>query len=405
MKYLIIGNSTAAVGCVTAIREEDKKGEITVVGDENAPCYSRPLISYYLMGETSKEHLVYRDDSFFKEQKVTVLSGVTAKSIDVKGKTVTTTKGILPYDKLLVATGSRPFTPPMRNIDLVSEKCTFMTLDDAERLKAMAASEKKVLIIGAGLIGLKCAEGLYGKVKSITIIDMAPRVLPTILDEEGSKRVQDHLEQKGISFILSQSATDFDKSSATLTNGEKIAFDILVLAVGVRANVSLVKDAGGVVNRGIIIDAHCNTTLSDIYAAGDCSEMKDDGRPVAIFPNARIEGETAGYNMAGKETEMDNPVPMNATGILGLHMITAGKYEGEELKSVTESGYKRLFVKDDRLVGCILIGDTIDRAGIYTALIRNKTDLSTIDFPLIAEYPSLMAFAKKERARQLGGAW
>jgi NAD(P)H-nitrite reductase large subunit len=117
-----------------------------------------------------------------------------------------------------------------------------------------------------------------------------------------------------------------------------------------------------------------------------------------------MQGEVAGRNMAGDETFFDKAMAMNAIGFFGLHVITAGIYEGQEKLFTTETGYKRLFVQDGTLVGYILIGDTINRAGIYTSLIRNKTDLGTLDFDLISEEPLLMAFAKKERAHKLGDA-
>jgi len=408
MRYVIIGNSVAAVGCIESIREEDKEGSITVISDEKEPCYSRPLISYYLMGKTSDEHMIYRDEKWFEEHGARQMLGVKVTAIDPKAKALQTDNaGIVPYDKLLVATGSRAFVPPMQHLELVKEKFTFMTAADAKALEAAVSFESEVLIIGAGLIGLKCAEGLYHRVRHIAIVDLAPRVLPTILDEEGSSRVQHYLESMGMTFILGQSAQDFSEHEATLTDGRKIGFDVLVLAVGVRPNTSLVKDAGGVVNKGIVVDDHCKTSLPDIWAAGDCTEGMDDASGqqhiIAIFPNARLQGEAAGKNMAGVDTVVSPTIPMNATGLFDLHMITAGAYTGDGMVERTETGYKRLFTKANHLVGFILVGDTIARAGIYTSLIRNKTDLTTIDFSLISEHPQLMAFAKKDRARKLGG--
>jgi Pyridine nucleotide-disulphide oxidoreductase. len=149
------------------------------------------------------------------------------------------------YDKLLVATGSRPFIPPIKGLDEVKNKFTFMTLDDAKNLEKAITSSSRVLIIGAGLIGLKCAEGIRDKVKSITIIDLADRILPSILDDEPSKIVKAHLERQGLAFILSDSVKSFDSGRAILTGGREIEFDILIIAVGVRPNVELIKEIGG----------------------------------------------------------------------------------------------------------------------------------------------------------------
>ena len=190
-----------------------------------------------------------------------------------------------------------------------------------------------------------------------------------------------------------------------MASGKKVPFDVLVVAVGVRPNTNLVSDAGGKVNRGIVIDEKCKTSLSDIYAAGDCVESHDitidENRILALLPNAYIQGETAGINMAGGAKTYDSAIPMNAVGFFGLHVITAGSYGGEETVISDGSQYKKLIVKDGLLKGYIMVGD-VRRAGIYTSLIRNQTPLDTIDFELMKENPQLMAFSRKERQKMLG---
>lgn len=406
MNYVIIGNSTAAIGCVEGIRQVDKKGKITLISNEPYHTYSRPLISYLLYGKTDEERMKYRPDSFYKDNGCTLLAGKTVVSIDSKGKKVVLNDGKeIAYDKLLVATGSRPFVPPIEGLDKVKEKYTFMSLDDAKTLQKALTPETNVMIMGAGLIGLKCAEGIAHLVKSITVVDLADRILPSVLDAEGASIVQKHLEKKNISFILSDSVQSFEANEATLASGKKVSFDLLVVAVGVRPNTNLVSDAGGKVNKGIVIDEKCQTSLPDIYAAGDCVESHDitidENRILALLPNAYIQGETAGINMAGGEKTYDSAIPMNAVGFFGLHVITAGSYGGEETVTSNGSQYKKLIVKDGLLKGYIMVGD-VRRAGIYTSLIRNQTPLDTVDFELLKEHPQLMAFSRKERQKMLG---
>ena len=151
----------------------------------------------------------------------------------------------------------------MEGLDTVSEKFTFMSLDDAHALESVLTKDSRVLIIGAGLIGLKCAEGIKERVKSITVVDLADRVLPSILDETGSAIVKDFLEKQGIEFHLGDTAAKFAGTTATLKSGLTVDFDVLVIAVGVRPNTSLVKDAGGEVRRGIAADDTGKTTLPD----------------------------------------------------------------------------------------------------------------------------------------------
>lgn len=411
LNYVIIGNGTAAVGTIEGIRAVDQDGAITVISDEIYPVYGRPLISYLLLGKTTEEKMLrYRPADFYEKNGVKTMLGRTVTKIDPAAKTVLLEGGeTIPYDKLCICTGSRPFVPPMEGLDTVPHKTSFMTLDDAKRLDAMLGdrNDKRVLIVGAGLIGLKCAEGICHRVSELTVIDMAPRILPNVLTEVPASIIQRHLEGKGVRFILGDSVARFDGTTATLQSGGTENFDILVVAVGVRPNTELSADAGCEVNRGIQIDGHSATTVPDIYAAGDCTVSHDiaadTDRILAILPNAYLQGETAGKAMAGGKASFDKAIPMNASGFLGLHMITAGSYDGEQYLEQNGENYKLLVTRDNRLVGFILIGD-VDRAGIYTALIRERTPLDTIDFDLIREKPQLMAFSRAERAKQLGGA-
>lgn len=410
MNYLIIGSGTAAVGCIEGIRVVDQQSPITMVSAEPYLPYGRPLISYLLQGKTTEEKMLqYRPADFCEKNGVTPMLGRTVKKIE--GKAAILEDGTaLPFDKLCIATGSRPFVPPMEGLESVPNQTSFMTLDDAKYLRDMLGEgkDKRVLIVGAGLIGLKCAEGILERAQSVTVVDLAPRILPNVLSEEPAAIIQKHMEGKGVRFILNDSVKHFDKNAAALQNsGETVPFDVLVVAVGVRPNTGLAEAAGCAVNRGILTNDHSETSVPGIYAAGDCAVSHDiscdTDRILAILPNAYLQGETAGMNMAGGDRPFRKAVPMNASGFLGLHMITAGSYDGEQYLTRENGNYKLLVTRDDRLVGFILIGD-IERAGIYTSLIRECTPLSSIDFELIREKPQLMAFSSTERAKKLGGA-
>lgn len=407
MNYVIIGNSAAAVGCVEGIRSVDQDGSVTVISSELYHVYSRPLISYLLYGKTDEQRMKYRPDDFYARNRVTPMLGVTVTKVDYEGKKVLLEDGAaVPFDKLLFATGSSPFVPPMQGLDEVENKFSFMKLDDAKQLSAALQPETRVLIIGAGLIGLKCAEGIRSKVKSIAVVDLAPRILPSILDETGAAMMQKHIEENGVTFLLNNSVTQFHKNSAELKNGGTVDFDVLVLAVGVRPNTKLAAEIGCKVNKGILSDEHCATNLKDVYAAGDCSESLDitdrQYHVLALWPNAYLQGETAGIDMAGGEKRYDKAIPMNAIGFFGLPIVTAGSYQGETCVAQDERMYKKLVTRDNLLKGFIIIGD-IARAGIYTSLIREETPLDTVDFELIKEKPQLMAFAAPQRAVKLGG--
>jgi NAD(P)H-nitrite reductase large subunit len=409
MKYVIIGNSAAGIGAVEGIRQIDKQGEITVITNEPHHTYSRPLISYLLLGKATEETMKYRGDNFYTENNCKLLKDIAVTKIDAKAKQVILSdKSSVPYDKLLVAAGSSAFVPPFEGLDTVKDQCTFMSLDDARKLDKMLtpAKDKRVLIIGAGLIGLKCAEGIAEKAAHITVVDLAPKILSSILDDDGAKVVQSHIESKGVEFKLATGVKKFAKNTAALESGESISFDVLVLAVGVRPNTALLKDIAAI-ERGIVVNTKSETSAPDIFAAGDCTQTLDvssgQNKIMALLPNAYMQGECAGVNMAGGNKTFDKAIPMNAIGFFGLHMITAGNYTGDVYAQNEGGNYKRLFYSDNRLNGYILIGN-VEKAGIYTSLIRERTPLDTIDFALVCEKPGLMAFTKEDRKEKLGSS-
>ena len=406
-QYVIIGNGVAAAGCIDGIRSVDKDSKITVVSEENHPVYCRPLISYYLENKTDPERMNYRDADFYEKMGCEVFYGKKVIRIDADSRKVMLDDGAeLPYTEACVATGSAPFVPPFEGIDTVEKKFGFMTLDDTFALEKAIDKDSNVLIVGAGLIGLKCAEGLHGRVASITVCDLADRVLSSILDTDCAAIVQKHLEVNGIQFMLGDTAVQFENNLAHMKSGKTVKFDTLVLAVGVRANTALLKEIGGNVNRGILINDRMESSIANIYAAGDCTEGNDissgQKRVLALLPNAYMQGHTAGVNMAGGNDVFDKAIPMNSIGFFGLHIMTAGTYEGEMYEEKTDGTLKRLFTKDGLLKGFILIGKT-ERAGIYTSLIREKTPLNTIDFDTMKKVASSVAFSAENRRKKFGG--
>ena len=407
MKYVIAGNGPAAVSAVEAIRRWDGEGDITLFSKEDEFTYSRPLISYLLWGKTDEQRMRYKPDSFYEDNRVDFRRGVEVTSVDKDARTVTGSDGsVVPYDSLLLATGARPFVPPIEGIDTVKYH-SFMTLQDARTLRAELTPNSRVLIVGAGLIGLKCLEGIRDLCASVTVADLADQILPSILDKESAALVQKHIEKKDVTFLLGDSAVKLAPGEATMKSGRKVPFDVLVMAVGVRPATELACALGLDAARGIPTDSRGETAIPGIFAAGDCARSHDittdQERVLALLPNATQQGEICGTAMAGYSSPGFNAMPMNAMGMFGLHMITAGTMVGEDHVIRTEGGYKRLCTKDNRLMGYIMVGD-VERAGIYTALIREKTPLDTIDFDLMLEKPQLMAFSKRDRQTLMGGS-
>ena len=203
MKTVIIGNSAAAVGCIEALRKCDSEGSITVISDETHHVYSRPLISYYLAGKVIPENMVYRHKDFYEKNRVETMLGKKVTAIDPKKKAVTLDDGTtVPYDKLLVATGSSPFVPPTEGLNAQDNAFTFLKYDDALGIEKLLTKDSRVVIVGAGLIGLKAAEGIAPVAGSVHVVELADRVLPMILDEAAAAPVRRRIEEQGVTFHL-----------------------------------------------------------------------------------------------------------------------------------------------------------------------------------------------------------
>lgn len=394
MRYVILGNSAAAIGCVEGIRRTDPQGSITIVGEEPYSVYSRPLISYLLAGKVTEEQMQYRPLDFYQRQKCKVILGAKAVKIDAENRKVFLKDGAsLSYGRLLLATGSVPFVPPIPGLETVPQKFTFLTLDSAKALQKAVTPQSRVLILGAGLIGLKCAEGLFSTTQNLTVVDLADRVLPSVLDKESASILQKQLETNNIQFHLGTSVVSFSGNTAQLTTGETISFDCLVLASGVRPNITLAQETGLETDRGILIDSHGQTSQRYIYAAGDCAQGYDSStqsrRVLALLPNAFLQGENAGRNMARYEQEYIQAIPLNSVGFFGMHIMTAGVQAQTVYCKKQGETYRKFMAEDGILKGFILIGN-IERAGIYTDFIRRCVPLSGIDFDKMAEEPQLL---------------
>lgn len=407
-QYVIIGASIAGVSCIEGIRSVDPEGEITLVTAEASSNYGRPLISYYLEGKTDEARMSWRGSDFYEKNRVTVLHETRAVSVDAQGHAVSLDSGAtLAYDALCICTGSAPVCPKFEGLETVPHRQFFTTLGDAKALEQTVTEQTRVLIIGAGFIGLKCAEGVHGRAASVTVCDLADHAMSASLDGESASILERHLEQNGIRLLLGNTVERFDGSTAHMKNGETVEFDVLVIAVGVKPETALAADAGCDVERGVCVDETLRTSVPDIWAAGDCTQCRDitSGAPgvLAVLPMGALQGECAGVNMAGGSKSFDAGMKLNSIGFFGLHIMSAGTYTNLVYSEGAEMNCKKLFAKDGVLTGFILVGD-VKRAGIYTALIRERTKLSSVDFEAISRDPTLLPLGRAYRTQKLGGA-
>lgn len=412
MEYLIIGNSAAGINCADKIRSIDKTGKITILSEESFEAYGRPLISYYLAGKYDIELMKYKPAEFYKNKKINVVLNCQAQQIDTKKKEVKcSNKKTYKYDKLLIATGSIPFVPPVKGIEKHKNVFTFLKLEDAQKIEKVITKKSKVVIVGAGLIGLKAAEALAGKVGQISVIDLADRLMASVLDKKTASIMQKHIEEHDINFKLSVTVSEVSSDSVLLSDGTKLVCDVLIMAVGVRPNVAVAQNAKIKINRGIVTDKYMMTSAKDVYAAGDCVESLDvlsqQNKILALWPNAFIQGETAGLNMAGEKTPFNGSFAMNAIDFFGIQLISAGIIDPKEQGYAeyveydeTKITFKKLIIKDDKLVGFALLNLPY-RAGIYTSIINDRISLKDLNYDITKRDIGLNVFSQDIRYNKM----
>lgn len=416
MKYVIIGASAAGLAAAETVRKYDSQGTVTVLTEEEYMPYSRPSISYYLKGKVKESNMALRKPAFYKEKKIDVITSSKVTAIDTEKKIVKVGRKNYPYDKLCLCTGSKPFVPPMDNVEGKANALTFLDLKATKAVKTLANAKTRAVVIGAGLIGMKAAEGLVKICKSVDVVELAPRVLPSILDAKSAKQVKKHLENNGIRFhlentVVNASSKGKNITAVTLKDGKKLPCDLLILAVGVRPQTELAEKAKLEVNRGIVTDIQTmQTGNSDIYAAGDCcvsTDMLDGSKKIiALWPNAVQQGNVAGAQMAGADVTVGGTYSVNAIDFFGLRICTCGliNVHGEQYSDkIKQDGdvYKRLVFEGDKLVGYVLINSSIN-AGLYTNLISNKISLDTVQGDIM-DNPSIFMFDKDTRITKLRG--
>ncbi|BAT70823.1 FAD-dependent pyridine nucleotide-disulfide oxidoreductase [Thermosulfidibacter takaii ABI70S6] len=404
VRYLIAGNSVAAVSAIQAIRQRDKEGEIVVLSPERMTAYCRPLITYILAGDVEEWRLPYKRDAFYQQNNVKVLYGVALEGVDTKKRIAHLSDGQkMAFDKLLLAVGGKPFIPPIENVE-GPDVYTYTTVADMNAVRERLDEIKRVVVVGAGMIGMKVAEALKKCGKEVTIVELMDRILPMVLDKQGSALAEKALDRAGVSYVLGDSVVGIHRDASgrvkqvELKSGEKIDCDTVIVAVGVRPNIEPVKDSGISVSKGIVVDDLMETNVEGIYAAGDCAEAYDlilgQKRPNLVWPVAYRQGMIAGTNMAGGRRHYVGGFPINAIGFFGFQVCSAGMSAVEDeangsfeiLRFLDEEKgiYRKVVLGNNRLLGFAVIGD-VRRAGLYTGLIWSRMDVSYFKDKLVTD--------------------
>ena len=414
MTYCIIGNSVAAVGAVEAIRTNDEKTPITIISNEPYHVYSRPLISYFLSGKVHEDKMYYRDKDFYTRNRVEILLGrnVTGVEPDKKAVILENNTKIF-YDKLLIATGGKLIVPSVEGLDKEGV-FSFATWDDAKKIACTVDKVKKAIVIGGGLIGLKAAEALKERGITVTVIELAERILSPIMDEIASGIVEKHLKTSGVNVITKNTVKEIDGKnsvkSVVLKDGQKVDCDIVITAIGVKPRLDVIRNTGITVNHGIVVNDQMETSVQGIFAAGDVAEGYDSiyrtNRVIPIWPNAYRQGYIAGSNMADLRISYSGGININSIELFNLPTITVGLVNspngGYEVvkKFDGEKKYRKVILKNNVLVGAIFIG-CIDRAGILTGLIKDQVNIEKFKEEILEANFGYVSFPKELRMEKM----
>ncbi|MHB0869600.1 MAG: NAD(P)/FAD-dependent oxidoreductase, partial [Chloroflexota bacterium] len=386
MKHLIVGNGPAGINAARTLRKIAPQDLVAVVAEEAQPFYSKVLTSYFVGGKVPYENVLLANAEQFQDQSIQLLTGKQAVRVDSAAKELLLSGGEkVQYDRLLLATGAAPFIPPIEGIQLPGV-FTLWTHDDAVNMKAWIQPGQKALVVGAGLVGLKAAEAFLMKGLSVTVVELLDRVLPQVLTLEDAALVRKALAKKGLTVRTGTAVTRISGNEkvqqATLSDGSVLDCDLVVVATGVRPNLSLAKSAGASIGRGILVDEFMQTSVPDLFAAGDVTEGWDAARgrkmPNPTWGNAAEQGRIAACNMAGNRKPFNGAVTLNTFTFLGFSMAAVGitQPDGDYLKVESYSDprtgdYRKLVMVGDRLVGAVAIGD-IRMAGVWRGLIARK---------------------------------
>ena len=390
-KVIIIGNGVAGATAAEVIRKKNKDISISVYSDEPYPFYSRIKLPHFLGDEIKQENTYIYNTDWYKEKRIELYSGTKIKKIEPDKKSIVTERDEkVSYDKLLLATGSTNFIPPIKG----REKNGFFTLrtiGDVLSIKEYSLNNKKAVLIGGGLLGLEAARGLRVRGLDVTVVEFFPRLLPRQLDEKGAKVLQRLIEKMGINIVLNAQSDEVlgeDKvAGLKLKDGRNVDCNLIIISAGITPRIEIAKEAGISVNKGIIVNERFETNVKGIYAAGDCAEFQ--GRIYGLWTASTEQGTIAGNNIAGVDTIYSGTTPSTTLKIVGIDLTSIGVVnpEGEGFKElIREDGsnevYKKLVIKDGKIVGAILLGDTKEVRTV-AKLIKNSTDVSKFEDKLV----------------------
>ncbi len=388
MNYVIIGNGIAGISAAESIRQLDPEGSMTLIGDETALPYCRPMISLVLEGTIPAEKLPVRDQNFYDDLNIQPLLGERVTGIDVENKSLTVGNGKpIHYDRLLIASGADP--RPVKAEGLNLKNIFYMRTEaHVDHILKALPSINRVLILGGGLVGFKAASALLRRGLQVTMVEILGFPLPLHVDEQAGNLILDELVAHGLEVKLETEVVGFNGNSqvkaASLSDGTEIPCDMAIVGIGVLPALSFVPRDKIQVDLGILVNNYMQTNIPEIYAAGDVAELVDIARNTpwvnAIWPEAVNQGRIAGMNMAGRAVAYPGSLGRNIIRVFNMDIMVGGlvtppsdrSYDVITSVDKRDKTYRKLVFRNDKLVGLVMVNN-IEQGGILLSLMRNRT--------------------------------
>ena len=384
-RLVVIGNGMAGIRAVEELLKlEPELYEITVFGSEPHPNYNRIMLSPVLAGDKEVNDIILNPLDWYRDHGITLHSGSEVTGIDRVGQLVQTQDGVqTPYDRLLIATGSMPFIIPVPGADKPGV-IGFRDINDVETMLRYAANGGSAVVIGGGLLGLEAANGLRTRGMDVTVVHLLDSLMERQLDKPAAALLKAKLEQRGLAFRMQAQTSEIlgeDRvTGVRFADGSEVAADLVVMAVGIRPNITLAKDAGIHCERGIVVNDTMQTFDPKIYAVGECVQHRGDcyGLVAPLFEQAKV---AANHLAKMGIARYEGSVTSTKLKVTGIDLFSAGEFnegEGDEtlvLQDPAQGVYKKLVIRDDKVKGAVLYGDTLDGTWYFT-LLREGTDIS-----------------------------
>ena len=361
--YLIIGNGIAGLSATEEIRKKDSEASILIVSAEKPSTYWRTRLSDLISKDFNDDDLYVKKEPWYSERHIDERLQTAVEKLDLEKNIAILDNGEeIEYGKALLATGARPFIPPIKNIDNEGV-FAIRTIDDLMHFKEYVADKSKVVVIGGGILGLEAAYSAKLLGKEVTVIESFDYLLSRQLDEDLSTKLEASLNDMGIKtstgrFTEEILVEDGRVRGIKLANGDEISADAIMVQAGVRSNIDLAKNSGLATDRGIIVDDDLKTAKDNVFAAGDCAQIGDF--TIGLWTSSQEMGRIAGHNMTGSDEHYQKPKPFSTLMIGDTKIFSAGMSSGEgisEMKAEKDGNIYKLFKKEGQYVGGILWGD------------------------------------------------